>query len=397
MRFLAAGPFRPLAVPRFRAIWLAGLVSFLGTWVHNVAARWTAASLSSSPLAVAAVDTLQLVPMMLLSLAAGTLADRADRRTVLIWTHVGLTAVALAMAVLALADELTLPTLLALTAGLGVLGALTGPAWQATVPRQVPDEDVPSAVALMSTGFNLARAVGPGAGAWMLVRYGPAAAFLVNAASYLVIGFLLWMLPPQPPHPALGERASPMRDPSLVRLYLVVAAFGLFAMPSLSLLAVVARDAIVGGGAADYGRLLSAFGIGAVSAGLVVASGAKRFGNRPFITLTCLAAAAGFWLLASARSLPEAVVGAGLCGAGWIGTISTVNAAVQMRAAPEMRARALAFYLTFAVGGQATGSFVGGWIATNVGLAEALRICAVALVGLAGIVLAGWRPARAAA
>lgn len=396
MRLLSAGPFRPLAVPRFRAIWLAGLVSFLGTWVHNVAARWTAASLSPSPLAVAAVDTLQLLPMVLLSLAAGALADRTDRRTVLIWTHVGLTAVALVMAVLALADELTLPALLGLTGGLGVLGALTGPAWQATVPRQVPDEDVPSAVALMSTGFNLARAVGPGAGAWMLVRYGPGAAFVANAASYLVIGFLLWLLPPQPPHPAQGERASPMRDPSLVRLYLVVAAFGLFAMPSLSLLAVVARDG-VGGGAADYGRLLSAFGIGAVSAGLLVASGARRFGNRPFIALTCVVEAVGFWLLATAGTLPEALVGAGLCGAGWIGTISTVNAAVQMRAAPEVRARALAFYLTFAVGGQATGSFVGGWIATHVGLEEALRVCAVALAGLAAVVLAGWRPARASA
>lgn len=394
MRLPFAGPFRPLAVPRFRALWLAGLVSFLGTWVHNVAARWTAATLSESPLAVSAVDTLQLLPMVLFSMAAGALADRHDRRAVLVWTHVGLTGVALVMGVLALAGDLTLTTLLALTSGLGVLGALNGPAWQATVPRQVPDEDVPGAVALMSTGFNLARAVGPGVGAWMLVAWGPAAAFVANAASYLLIGFLISRLPPQPPHPGDGERPSPLSDPGLVKLYAVVAAFGLLAMPSLSLLAVVARDAITGN-AADYGRLLSAFGLGAVSAGLVVASGARRFGNRPFIALTCCASALGFVVLSGAHTMAMAMVGAALCGVGWLGTISTVNAAVQMRAAPAVRARALAFYLTFAVAGQATGSFLGGWLATVVGLSLALKTFALLLGVLAAVVLAGWRPDRA--
>lgn len=368
-------------------------MSFLGTWVHNVAARWTAATLSTSPLTVSAVDTLQLLPMVLLSLVAGTLADRADRRQLLIATHVGLTGVAALMGILALSGRMTLEVLLVSTFALGVLGALNGPAWQATVPRQVPDEEVPKAIALMSTGFNLARAVGPAAGAWMLVSVGPGAAFLTNAASYLVIGALLWRLPPQPPVLHEGERASPITDPGLVRLYAVVAFFGLFAMPSLSLLPVVARDAVAGG-AADYGRLLSAFGLGAVSAGLVVASGARRFGNRPFITLTCLASAGGFWVVAHAETLAWAMAGAALCGVGWIGTISTVNAAVQMRAPAAVRARALAFYLTFAVAGQASGSFLGGWMASNLGLRVALQACAVAQVALAAVVLAGWRRAR---
>lgn len=368
-------------------------MSFLGTWVHNVAARWTAATLSSSPIVVSAVDTLQLLPMVVLSIFAGTLADRADRRSLLLLTHLGLTCVAGLMGVLALAGRLSLEVLLVLTCGLGVLGALNGPAWQATVPRQVPDDEVPKAIALMSTGFNLARAVGPAAGAWMLVAFGPGAAFLTNAVSYLVIGALLWRLPPQPPHPHEGERASPITDPGLVKLYVVVAFFGLFAMPSLSLLPVVARDAIAGG-AAEYGRLLSSFGLGAVSAGLVVASGARRFGNRPFITLTCLASAAGFWTVAHAQSLQWAMAGAALCGVGWLGTISTVNAAVQMRAAAAVRARALAFYLTFAVGGQASGSLLGGWMASHLGLRVALQACAVAQVALAAVVLAGWRPAR---
>ncbi len=386
------GPFAPLAHSRFRALWFAGLVSFLGTWVHNVAARWTAATLSPSPLAVSAVDALQLAPMVLLSLLAGRLADAHDRRNVLVATNTGLSLAALAMAGLAYAGALSLPALLALTGGMGVLGALNGPAWQATVPRQVPDEEIPKAVALMSTGFNLARAVGPGAGAWMLVALGPAAAFLTNAVSFLVIGALLWKLPPQPPSGNHAAARSPLSEPGLVRLYVVALFFGLFAMPSLSLLPVVARDALHGG-AASYGELLSSFGVGAVGAGLVVASAVRRFGNRPFIALTCLLSAAGLGVLSVAVTLPVAVVGAGLAGMGWLGTISTVNAGVQVRAPPEVRARALAYYLTFAVGGQASGSLLGGWVASHFGLELTLRLCTAALVVVAAVVLSGYRPA----
>jgi MFS family permease len=376
-----AGPFAPLRHPRFRALWLAGLASFVGTWVHNVAARWTAATLSPSPLAVSAVDTLQLLPMVALAVVAGAMADRTDRRRLLVLTHLGLAGVALCMALLAWAGALSLTALLALTAALGALGAVNGPAWQATVPRQVPEAEVPKAVALMSTGFNLARATGPAVGAWMLVRFGPAAAFATNALSYLVIGSLLALLPPQPPHPHVGERPSPLGDPTMRRLFAVVLLFGLFAMPSLSLLPVVARDA-VGGDAQTYGRLLSAFGLGAVATGLGVASAARRVGERALISVTCVLAAAGFLTLSNAHTLSAATLGAALCGAGWIGTVSTVNAGVQMRAPAAVRARSLAFYLSFAVAGQAAGSLAGGWLAEELGIRVALRLGAVALVVL---------------
>lgn len=387
MRPPTAGPFVPLRHDRFRALWLAGLVSFLGTWVHNVAARWTAATLSTSPLVVSLVDTLQLLPMVGFSLLAGRLADRVDRRRLLLATHAGLAAVALSMAAFAAADRLSLPLLFALTAGIGLLGALNGPAWQATVPRQVPDAEVPKAVALMSTGFNLARAVGPAAGAWMLVELGAQWAFVTNAASYLLIGALIWRLPPQPPPERGAADRGPLADPGLRRLYVTVAAFGLIAMPSLSLLPVVARDRLAGGADA-YGLLLGAFGLGAVAAGLGVASAARRVGNRPFIALTCGLASAGFLLLALADRLPVAVAGAAVCGAGWIGTISTINAAVQLRADPAVRGQALAWYLTFAVGGQSAGSLLGGLLAERFGLGFALGASAAALVGLAVAVIA---------
>lgn len=367
-------------------------MSFLGTWIHNVAARWSAATLSPSPLAVSAVDTLQLLPLVGLSVVAGRLADRMDRRRVLLATHAGLAMVALLMAALAALGRLGLPALLGLTLAMGVLGAITGPAWQATVPRQVPDAEVPAAVALMSTGFNLARAVGPGVGAWVLLNLGAAWAFVANAASFALIAFLFSRLPPQLPPPPASASGGPLADPRLRRLYLSVAAFGFLAMPSLSLLAVVARDRLEGGAEA-YGWLLSAFGVGAVLAGLLVAAGARRFGNRPFIAFTCGLAALGFVQLALADNAALAVAGAATCGAGWIGTLSTINAAVQVRADPAMRGRALAWYLTFAVGGQAAGSFVGGLVAAHFGLGAALGCCAAGLLGLAAVIPT-WRARR---
>jgi MFS family permease len=381
------GPFAPLVHARFRALWLAGLVSFLGTWVHNVAARWTAATLSSSPLVVSSVDALQLVPMVLLSLAAGRLADTRDRRDLLVATNAGLALVAFAMCAFAWTDNLSLGALLGLTGCLGVLGAINGPAWQATVPRQVPDDEVPKAVALMSTGFNLARAVGPGVGAWTLLTFGPAAAFFVNGCTYVFISILFSRLPPQPPVPRGADVRSPLTDKGLVRLYAAGLAFGLFAMPSLSLLPVVARDAIHGD-ATTYGALLSAFGVGAVSAGLVVASAVRRFGNRAFIAVTCVLSASGLAALSVAHTRESAIIGAALAGMGWLGTLSTVNAAVQVRSPAEVRARSLAYYLTFAVGGQAAGSVLGGWMAEHLGLATALQADAVALVLVAiGVLL----------
>ncbi len=372
----------PLRVPRFRGLWLAGLVSFLGTWVHNVAARWTAASLAASPLAVSAVDTLQLLPMVVLSVAAGVLADRRDRRRLLVATHLGLALVTATMAACAAAGVLSLPVLLGLTTLLGVLGALTGPAWQATVPRQVPDDEVPRAVALMSTGFNLARAVGPALGAWLLVGFGPAAAFATNTASYLLIAALLWRLPPQPPLRRVTDAPSPLAVPALRQLYLVGAAFGLCAMPSLSLLPVVARDALVGD-ADDYGRLLGAFGGGAVVSGLLVANGARRFGERAFLAGACVVGAAGFLGMASATAVVPAMLAAFVSGAAWIGAVATINAGVQVHAPAPVRARALAAYLAFAVGGQALGSLLGGALAEALGLVGALRLCAGALLLLA--------------
>lgn len=388
------GPLAPLAWPRFRALWLAGLVSFLGTWVHNTAARWSATTLSGKPSVVAAVDTLQLLPMMLLAVAAGRLADRYDRRRILVATHLGYAFVAGAMAVWAALGHLDVPFLLAMTAAIGVLSAITAPAWQATVPRQVPDAQVPAAVAVMSTGFNLARAIGPTLGAWVLVRGGAGAAFGLNALSYAVIGLLFWRMPPQPPPPRPpGPRRSPVTIPALRRYYAIVLWFGVCANPALSLLPLVARDHLAGG-APTYGLLLSGFGFGAAGAGLLIARGAERFGATRLMALAAAGTGLGLAGLSVSTTLPMGVAGTALCGMGWIATLATANARVQVRAPAEVRGSALAWHLTAAVGGQALGSLLGGLLAEAWGVGAALAVDAVG-VGLLSATLIGntrWRP-----
>jgi MFS family permease len=377
--FLQLGPLRHKT---FRWLWLAGLTSFLGTWIHNVAARWTAATLSFSPLSVTTVDTLQVLPVVFLSLGAGKLADSVDRRRLLLTTHAILAAITALMGLFAINRRLSLPILFALTAFIGGFNALNGPAWQATVPRQVPEEEVPGAVALISTAFNVARTIGPAVGAWVLLYFGSATAFFANSASYIFIGLLIWQLPPQPPRPVEGGLASALVDPTLRRLYFVILVFGLLAMPALALLPVIARDALVGG-ATSYGALLSAFGIGAACTGPFVAAAARRLGYRTFVALACAAGTAGLVTLSLGHALPIAMLGAALCGSGWIVAVSTTNAKVNTHAPAAVRARALAFYITFAFSGQAGGSFIGGWMALHVGLALALQIYAVLMALLA--------------
>jgi MFS family permease len=385
-----SGPFAPLRHERFRGLWAAGLVSFVGTWIHAVAARWTAATLTDSPLAVSAIDTLALAPMLVFSFVGGRLADRFDRRKILAGTHLALAGAGIVLGVFAAAGKLTLPVLYLVITFNGVIGALIGPAWQAVVPRQVPEEEIPGAIALMSTAFNLARAVGPAVGAWMLTVLGTPVAFFTNALSYGLIAWLTWSLPPQ--RSGLGEVGgpSPIAIPALRRLFAAIVVYGFAGMPSLSLLPVVARDLLLGD-ATQYGRLLSAFGAGAVVAGLGVATGARRLGNRRFVALAALASAAGMGVLAAARSPAEGMLGAALCGVGWIGTISTINAAVHHHAPPACRGSAFAWYITAAVAGQSTGSLVAGWVAEAWSTRIALGGCAGIVVAMAVVV--AW-PAR---
>src|SRR5262245_29294412 len=187
----------PLRHKVFAILWVATVVSNIGTWLQNAAAGWLMTGLDPDPLTVALVQVATTLPMFLLGLPAGALADILDRRRLLIAVQVALTLLTAGFAFIVGMGRANPALLLAFTFLIGAGAALIAPAWQAIVPQLVPREDLPPAVALNSVGINISRAVGPALAGIIIGVAGLAAPFWVNAVSNLgVIGALIWWKPP---------------------------------------------------------------------------------------------------------------------------------------------------------------------------------------------------------
>src|SRR5437879_4764984 len=176
-----ARAWAPLRHGLFRAMWIASVASNIGTWMHTMAAGWLMTSLAPSPLLVALVQTATSLPVLLVGLPAGAMADMVDRRRFLIFTQTLMLAVAALLGALTLAGVIGPWWLLALTFALGLGSAMNWPGWAATIPELVPREELPAAVALNSVGFNIARAVGPALGGTVMAASNAGVVFLLNA------------------------------------------------------------------------------------------------------------------------------------------------------------------------------------------------------------------------
>jgi len=175
----------PLRQKLFRTLWIAAVASNVGTWMHEVGASWLMTQLAPSPLTVSLIQTAEAVPVFLLALAAGALADVVDRRRLLIFSQSWMLAAAAGLGFLTVLRLTTPHLLLAFTFLLSFGAALNGPAWQAIVPELVPRTELPAAVSLNSVGFNVARAAGPALGGLVVAAAGSGAVFLFNAVSFL--------------------------------------------------------------------------------------------------------------------------------------------------------------------------------------------------------------------
>src|SRR5918911_3580149 len=189
--------YAPLRREMFRWLWIASLASNLGTWMQNVGAAWLMTELSASALMVALVQAATNLPVFVLAVPSGALADIVDRRRLLLVAQGWMLLVAAALAAATYAGLMTPWLLLAMTFLLGLGSALNAPAWQATTPELVPREEVPAAVAPGGVSMNVARAVGPALGGLLVAAAGPGATFLFNALSFLGVVFVLalWRRP----------------------------------------------------------------------------------------------------------------------------------------------------------------------------------------------------------
>ncbi|HMA37118.1 MAG TPA: MFS transporter [Chloroflexia bacterium] len=385
-----ASIWSPLGQAVFRSIWIALVASNIGTWMQSVGAAWLMTELTPSPLLVALMQTATSLPILLLGLPAGALADVVDRRRLLLVTESWLLLVALTLGVLTLAGAMSAWTLLVLIFLMGVGGALDGPAWQAVVSDVVERPDLPAAVALNIVGFNMARAIGPALGGLVVAAAGPGAVFLLNAASFLaVLGVIYrWRhtraLSAAPPEAMLGATLTGMRyvrhAPALQAVLVRVGAFIFGASALWGLLPVVARHEL-GLDATGYGLVLGSLGAGAVGGALLLPRLRRVLPLDRLTGAATLVFAGATLALAYLRFTPLVLVSMIGGGVAWMAMTSSVNGAMQTAAPAWMRARAVSLYIMVFQGGMAVGGFAWGALAQQFGAGTALAGAALALVG----------------
>lgn len=392
----------PLSHPVFRAVWLASLVSNFGALIQGVGSAWLMTSIATSDGMVALVQASTTLPIMLFSLLSGAIADTFDRRRVILIAQLFLLCVSIALTAFAWVGWITPWMLLSFTFLIGCGTALNNPSWQASVGDMVSRDHLPAAVALNSVGFNLTRSVGPAIGGGIVALWGAAAAFAVNAASYIALLFVIWRWRPNYPASTLPRESlgramtaglryvamSPHIETVLFRAFV----FGLTAVVILALLPLVARD-LLKGDALTYGVLLGFFGVGAIGGAFIGARMRQMMSTEAIVR----SAFGGFALcaVASAASTNLWLTGIGMAvgGASWVLALSLFNVTVQLSTPRWVVGRALALYQTATFGGMALGAWLWGVVAETYGTSEALMISAATLLAGAAVGLRYAMPA----
>ena len=374
----ALAPFR---YPAFRAIWIANLASNMGSMIQSVAAAWLMTELTNSHLLIALVQASATIPILLLAVFAGAIADNFDRRRVMLAAQTGMLIVSAALTLATWLDAITPLSLLFFTLAVGCGTALNGPAWQASVRLQVGPRDLPQAIALNTIAYNLARSVGPALGGLLISIVGTAAAFGLNAISYilLIVVLLRWRPETIPRRRtsmltaiATGIRFCAHSDP--VRRVLIRGfAFGFGAAGFQALLPSLVRDRLHGT-EITYGLCLAAFGAGSIFGALLVSSARHRWGSDRVVTAASLIFAAAMLPVALTASLAWAVVAAFVAGGAWVSMLTTLNVAMQLRSPEEILGRCLSIYQAVTFGAMALGAYTLGLIADLSSLPAALFI-----------------------
>jgi MFS family permease len=381
----AEGITAPLRYAAFRRIWLASLVSNLGTLVQGVGVAWAMTEMTSSADKVALVQTALGLPVMLIAMPAGAIADVHDRRIVALSALGIALGAATLLTALAWLGLLTPNLLLALCFAVGCGTAMMGPAWASAVGEQVPPQALPSAVALNGISYNIARSVGPAIGGIVVATAGTMAAFALNALSFLplIVALFLWKrhaersrLPPENLRHAvvLGVRYI-ANSPSIKIVLARTVLTGLFSGAILALMPLVARD-LLHGGAGTYGFILGAFGLGAVIGALNIAQVRRRLDSEAAIRVCALSIGAGIAGMALSRQPILTAAALVLAGAGWTLSWTLFNIGVQLSAPRWVTARSLAAYQAATSGGIALGSWAWGHLTDAAGVETALLISA---------------------
>ena len=383
----APSALTPLRSPVFRMLWLAWLAANITMWMNDVAAAWLMTSLTDSVVMVALVQAASTLPVFVLGLPSGALADIVDRRRYFATTQLWVASVAVVLGALALADGLSAPILLALTFANGIGMAMRWPVFAAIVPEVVKREELTSALALNGIAMTMSRVIGPVVAGALLAGVGSPYVFLLNAILSVTAFVLILRWRSERRISALpGERffgamrvglqhvlQAPRMRVVLLRIFL----FFLQSTSLTALLPLVARR-IHGGGAGTFTLLLASMGAGAVATALLLPRLRRNLGRDDFVRWGTVLHAAMSALVALVPSLWVAVPAMALAGVAWISTANSLTLAAQLALPNWVRARGMSIYQMALMGGSAAGAALWGQVAGMTSVPTSL-ICASAM------------------
>lgn len=375
--------------PIFRMLWIASLVSNIGTWMHEVGASWLMTSLTTNPMWVALVQATTSLSICVLAIPAGALADIIDRRRYLIVLQASMLITAGILAIVTLSGKMTPELLILLTFCLGAGAALSTPTWQAIIPEIVSSKDLFSAVLLNGVSNNISRAIGPALAGLIIAAMGSGAVFTINAFSFFGIIFALkrWKREPNestlPAERLFSAIKAGIRyvkgTPTLQNVMVKSCSFFFFSSAAWALIPLVARSELKCG-PLGFGILLANLGCGAVLCAFLL----PKLRIMLKIDHQILIGAVGFTitnlLLGLVLNFYVACFAMLLGGFAWISVGSTLNTVAQQSISSWVRARALSVYLMIFFGSMALGSVFWGWIATHFSISIALVSAAVGLI-----------------
>jgi MFS family permease len=374
VRAAGATIFRSLRIRNYRLYFLGQIVSLTGTWMQTVALGWLVYEITGSPTQIGTVTAVQFIPVLLGSIHGGLLADRFDKRKLMICTQVAFTVQSAALTVLALTGTATLPWLYVISFVLGAITTVDNPARQAFVSEMVGRDELTNAVGLNSAIFNSARIIGPAIAGVLITLIGTTACFLINTLSFFaVIAALVAMRPDElfrspPPARAKGQLKAGLlyawRQPTIRLTLSMMAVIGTLAMNFLVVMPVLAKQ-VFHGNAGTYGFMTAVMGVGSLGGSLLAAS------RRNVSVRLLVVGATGFGvtmlLAAIAPTLALELVALAGTGIATMTFLATANATVQLTSVPEMRGRVMSIYMLLFLGTTPIGSPIMGWISARFG------------------------------
>jgi MFS family permease len=381
----ATGPWQPLHNPTFRNLLTANLISDIGAFMQSVGAAWLMTSLTRNPLYIALIQTASALPFFLLALPAGSIGDIFDRRKLILGTETWMLVIAVLLTVATVAGAMTPWLLLLLTFGLSIGDAVESPTWAAIFPELVTKEELPPALALSGIEFNLARAIGPGLGGFVVAAVGVGAAFAFNAFSFLGVIVVIgrWKRPERkstlPAETFRGATSAAIRyvrySPGIRTLLVRAAVLIFFTSSFWALLPTAARE--LSKSPIAYGFLLGSFGLGAVLGALVLQRTRSKLSAETLFSIATATFAAIVLSLALLRSSAVLCVLMIFGGASWTSIMSLFNIMVQELAPDWVRARVLAVYLFVFQGSVTAGSILWGFVALRMGVHATLAFASL--------------------